>query len=178
MSSMGLSTADQEGGVAYIRDIQTERGPPLGEQVWTTYNFEVADWHTYFVGNQGLWVHNRGVDCQTLMSFVNWEITTGTDELLTYSKMLDMFPETSPAQKGAIVEDLVRSRNPNANIEPNYIFVKHRYLRDTPDLTDHERHLTNPILHWKNGNGKASCCIWTIQLYILNVLSSLAISLS
>jgi hypothetical protein len=23
-----------------------------------TYNFEVADWHTYFVGDAGVWVHN------------------------------------------------------------------------------------------------------------------------
>lgn len=25
----------------------------------TTYNFEVADYHTYFVGKQGAWVHNQ-----------------------------------------------------------------------------------------------------------------------
>ena len=25
------------------------------------YNFEVEDWHTYFVGNNGVWVHNACV---------------------------------------------------------------------------------------------------------------------
>lgn len=27
-----------------------------------TYNFEVADYHTYFVGDDGVWVHNNCVD--------------------------------------------------------------------------------------------------------------------
>jgi GH35 family endo-1,4-beta-xylanase len=30
----------------------------LDEQLHTTYNFEVADFHTYFVGEDGIWVHN------------------------------------------------------------------------------------------------------------------------
>jgi len=31
-------------------------------QLQDTYNFEVADYHTYFVGNSGAWVHNA---CKT-----------------------------------------------------------------------------------------------------------------
>jgi len=45
--------------------IQRARGPPVTvvSVVRTgvmqgTYNFEVADWHTYFVGDAGVWVHN------------------------------------------------------------------------------------------------------------------------
>ena len=30
--------------------------------VATTYNFAVADYHTYFVGPQGLWAHNMCAD--------------------------------------------------------------------------------------------------------------------
>ena len=30
----------------------------LEEQRQDTYNFEVADYHTYFVGDDGVWVHN------------------------------------------------------------------------------------------------------------------------
>jgi hypothetical protein len=47
--------------------IQRARGPPVTvvSVVRTgvmqgTYNFEVADWHTYFVGDAGVWVHNSG----------------------------------------------------------------------------------------------------------------------
>ena len=39
-------------------------------QTFTTYNFEVADWHTYFVapanareGQSSVWVHNKGLLC-------------------------------------------------------------------------------------------------------------------
>jgi hypothetical protein len=30
----------------------------VGNERYTTYNFEVADYHTYFVGESGVWVHN------------------------------------------------------------------------------------------------------------------------
>jgi hypothetical protein len=32
-------------------------------QNFTTYNFEVAEFHTYFAGEGGVWVHNAGRDC-------------------------------------------------------------------------------------------------------------------
>lgn len=58
------------GGVAYVTDIQVERGPPSSQGRLTTYNFEVANWHTYFVGDlpdvdgaDGVWVHNAGRPC-------------------------------------------------------------------------------------------------------------------
>ncbi|MEM1060433.1 MAG: polymorphic toxin-type HINT domain-containing protein, partial [Verrucomicrobiota bacterium] len=43
---------------AVLESIQVEEAP-IGEN-FTTYNFEVADFHTYFVGNKGVWVHNHG----------------------------------------------------------------------------------------------------------------------
>jgi hypothetical protein len=43
-------------------------GDPVNETreryTTTVYNFEVEDWHTYFVGKMGLWVHNA--DCNRL----------------------------------------------------------------------------------------------------------------
>jgi hypothetical protein len=39
--------------------------PPSGQRI-TTYNFEVADWHTYFVGEAGVWVHNQGRACDRI----------------------------------------------------------------------------------------------------------------
>lgn len=44
------------GASATVRENKRERAPP-GES-FTTYNFEVEDFHTYFVGEAGVWVHN------------------------------------------------------------------------------------------------------------------------
>jgi len=63
---------------AYVTDIQVQRGPPEGGS-FTTYNFEVADWHTYFVGGSedangntsgGVWVHNTGPACQRAFAII------------------------------------------------------------------------------------------------------------
>lgn len=42
---------------AYVLANQRQNAPP-GE-TFTTYNFEVEDFHTYFVGEAGVWVHNE-----------------------------------------------------------------------------------------------------------------------
>ncbi len=47
------------GGEAILEAVWTEEAPH-GE-TFTTYNFEVADFHTYFVGPEGVWVHNTGL---------------------------------------------------------------------------------------------------------------------
>jgi hypothetical protein len=48
----------QRGTVAIVTGSVSKRGPP-GER-FTTYNFEVEDFHTYFVGEARVWVHNSG----------------------------------------------------------------------------------------------------------------------
>jgi len=51
------------GGHAVVT-ANTRETAPLGE-TFTTYNFEVADFHTYFAGRSEVWVHNDGVKmCQ------------------------------------------------------------------------------------------------------------------
>ncbi len=40
-------------------DVLTVNSIVPDEQLHDTYNFEVADYHTYFVGEQGAWVHNQ-----------------------------------------------------------------------------------------------------------------------
>jgi hypothetical protein len=37
---------------------------------FTTYNFEVEEFHTYFVGDDGVWVHNAGPACQRVAAFI------------------------------------------------------------------------------------------------------------
>ncbi|MFO1440191.1 MAG: polymorphic toxin-type HINT domain-containing protein [Verrucomicrobiaceae bacterium] len=45
-----------DGGLAELRSKLPERAPE--GSTFTTYNFSVAEHHTYFVGNAALWVHN------------------------------------------------------------------------------------------------------------------------
>lgn len=75
-----LERADR--GPACILSVTTTRGPPLSEtrsapqpslhgwtgSRFTTYNLEVADFHTYFVGESGVWVHNRGPFCKRMVN--------------------------------------------------------------------------------------------------------------
>ncbi|HLP84654.1 MAG TPA: polymorphic toxin-type HINT domain-containing protein, partial [Phycisphaerales bacterium] len=48
-----------DGTLAWIVKAGLSSGPPDDEQSFTTYNFEVEDFHTYFVGETGAWVHNQ-----------------------------------------------------------------------------------------------------------------------
>lgn len=52
------------GGQAIVT-ANTRETAPLGE-TFTTYNFEVADFHTYFAGRSEVWVHNEAVAMCTL----------------------------------------------------------------------------------------------------------------
>ena len=52
-----------DGTLAWIVKAGLSSGPPDDEQSFTTYNFEVEDFHTYFVGETGAWVHNTGARC-------------------------------------------------------------------------------------------------------------------
>jgi len=50
---------------------------PAGE-TFTTYNFEVADYHTYFAGAEGIWVHNTGLDpCELISALTRTKINNG-----------------------------------------------------------------------------------------------------
>lgn len=54
---------------AHVTDVSVERGPP-NSTTETTYNFEVQDWHTYFVDASGVWVHNKGPACERAFSII------------------------------------------------------------------------------------------------------------
>ncbi|MBA4020492.1 MAG: hypothetical protein C0483_25305 [Pirellula sp.] len=49
-----LSTGQE----AVVEDLTTEEA--ASGETFTTHNFAVADFHTYFVGDSGIWVHNAG----------------------------------------------------------------------------------------------------------------------
>ena len=50
----GSELLDDNGNIVLIEDVYTEF---YAEKI-KVYNFEVEDWHTYFVGKNNLWVHN------------------------------------------------------------------------------------------------------------------------
>ena len=50
----GSELLDDNGNIILIEDVYTEF---YAEKI-KVYNFEVEDWHTYFVGKNNLWVHN------------------------------------------------------------------------------------------------------------------------
>lgn len=66
-----------DGGRAVLESVKVEEAPP-GE-FFITYNFEVADYHTYFVGAGGVWVHNTGPDpCDAIDTLTRTLIRKGT----------------------------------------------------------------------------------------------------
>jgi hypothetical protein len=57
----GHRLMDKQGATPiYVLATQRQNAPPE-QGCFTTYNFEVADYHTYFVGTAGIWVHNSSV---------------------------------------------------------------------------------------------------------------------
>lgn len=56
------------GNPSTVLSLEKARGPPAAGL--TTYNFEVADFHTYFVTTSGIWVHNLSTEagCQRVFS--------------------------------------------------------------------------------------------------------------
>jgi len=58
-----------DGGPAEVTSLNIEEAVDGGP--FTTYNFEVADFHTYFVGEAGVWVHNASTLCEKAFSIYN-----------------------------------------------------------------------------------------------------------
>lgn len=86
---MRLSLA-QEGGTAIVTGNVSKRGPP-GEW-FTTYNFEVAEYHTYFVGGAGVWVHNSGdAPCQLARAAMETLRSQNGDGWLSMRQALSRF---------------------------------------------------------------------------------------
>jgi hypothetical protein len=73
--------ADGPTGIVTGKTISPAR---VGEKTEPTYNFTVADYHTYFVGESGLFVHNAGNPCWPAP---RWRAV--------YKKMYDDAPEAT-----------------------------------------------------------------------------------
>ena len=56
-------------------------------ETFTTYNFEVADFHTYFVGDAGVWVHNASTLCEKAFSLYKQHIGYGETPEQSFHKV-------------------------------------------------------------------------------------------
>ncbi len=65
-SRIGRKTERVRVDMAGIEKFPSLCTPP--GKTFTTYNFEVEDFHTYFVGESGVWVHNAGAWCQEVFT--------------------------------------------------------------------------------------------------------------
>jgi len=110
-------TTDGSAATSYITDIQVERGPPSGAARFTTYNFEVADWSTYFVSAPdeadednpiGLWVHNtgRGGACERIASI--YHRIRDRDGLSPFDTFAVLMEKTSTPARRAVVDSHLR----------------------------------------------------------------------
>ncbi len=63
---VGDHLALTESAIATVTSVITEDA--AAGSTFTTYNVEVEDFHTYFVGHAGVWVHNIGAVCEKLYS--------------------------------------------------------------------------------------------------------------
>jgi hypothetical protein len=116
----------EEGQTLYVRggefgkvvSTQRERAPPGGS--FTTYNFEVEDFHTYFVGQSGVWVHNTGAAaCRRMFSL--------------FDRILDFKNYKGNLGKG--YDDIVRRLGNSLDQDLKSTFVE-GILEDLPRLKD------------------------------------------
>jgi hypothetical protein len=105
------------GQTAELVDIDVEAA--AAGSTFTTYNFEVADFHTYFVGEDGVWVHNQGrVICDDLAAFWRRLSSSGVSDDIALNRMSQYLvakyaPGTANVfarEMGDAVEDIVRRR--------------------------------------------------------------------
>ncbi len=96
----GATLITSDGASVYVQEVRATRGPPNWDG--TTYNLTIADWHTYFVGDRGVWVHNEGAACQRLFGiYTRYRERDGLDAWGGWKRMLQRMDATTTAEKWA-----------------------------------------------------------------------------
>ena len=81
--------------------VQVDEEVLANDNVVVTYNFEVDEHHTYFVGEQGVWVHNTGGWlCNRLVRTYYLAIAKGDDATAAMQKMKIHAAELAAKLKG------------------------------------------------------------------------------
>lgn len=94
-----------------ILSVSTLRGPPRSHEF--TYNLEVEGFHTYFVGNTGVWVHNATKQpCEKVLSIYRRYKLRGLDPWEAFSetvkKLKDVPAQTFGLAAGEAMEELYK----------------------------------------------------------------------
>ena len=71
----------------------TVESAPEG-QTFITYNFEVAEFHTYFAGVGGVWVHNAGRDCERIFTIYERLKQRGKTAQEAFGEIAKKLPDT------------------------------------------------------------------------------------
>ncbi len=97
-----------DGRIAEITSITTEDAP-AGE-LFTTYNFEVADYHTYFVGEAGVWVHNAALGsriCSRFDSHFKKALRAGKNEWQAFEEAVGINGTATGGNVGQLAEKVM-----------------------------------------------------------------------
>lgn len=149
----GMELYLANGQSAKVLRVEKTRGPPSGSN--TTYNFEVEEFHTYFVGKNGVWVHNSGrAPCERSFSIWNrFMKRNGNNHWKSFNDTLDAIPNTATlklkqstfkgvleefgkAQQGGlrILPNLDPNRTPDGYLLESIFSLKARGSNDTMDF--------------------------------------------
>lgn len=98
---------------ARVLEIAGPRGPPPSNG-YTTYNIEVANFQTYFVGTSGVWVHNTGNACERAFQVWRWlRDKQGLDDIAAFNRLKERLPRAEPKLLGDVLQEIVRERRPD-----------------------------------------------------------------
>ena len=125
-----------------VKGLTRERAPP--NQTFTTYNFEVQDFHTYFVGKSGVWVHNTGrAPCEKVFAIYSRYRNRGLDPWEAFEETVRRTPgvpsRTYGLAAGDAMDELYRLKAAGENVSiPTHTQVRElmigRNLEYSPTL--------------------------------------------
>lgn len=106
---VGDELLDSDGEVLFVENYTVE----LTKDLITVYNFQVEDFHTYYVGECGVWVHNAEGYSENL-------IPNKKDGLRRENKVQSELQEKYPESEGYKIESerLLRDSNGKKAIDP------------------------------------------------------------
>ena len=102
---IGAELIDKNGNTLYVDQIYREK---LDNQFKTVYNFKVEDYHTYFVGNNSVLVHNADYDVDIISKNMKSRIS---NEEIKAPKQRGMAPTSK--KDGYPIEIHHNEQNPN-----------------------------------------------------------------
>ena len=140
------------GGAAEIVSVATEEAP--AGSTFRTYNLVVADFHTYFVGAEGVWVHNAaGRECQQIFSIYHRfrvrQQNTVEDAFRLLEQKIKFFvkkADDTPKLMGKALDDVIK-KEVYPDLPLDSIWSNGKFSRGGANIWDHyDRHVCQELL--------------------------------